>query len=99
MRCVFRLFIGPEFRIVKCALNMNMRNFHVAGASKQGPVWLTRAGVSDSGIEKMGWWLFLFRGSGIKGQAMIMKCSEFRTDKYTNEFVPVFVCRRHCHSI
>lgn len=44
-------------------------------------MWLTRAGVSDSGIEKMGWWLILFSGSGIKGQATIMKGSEFRTDK------------------
>lgn len=52
-------------------------------------MWLIRAGVSDSGIEKMGWWLFLFPGSRIKGQAMIIKCSEFRTDK-TNTQMNLF---------
>lgn len=42
---------------------------------------LARAGISDNGIEKIGWLFVLFSSTGFKRQAMIMKGSKFRTDK------------------
>lgn len=45
------------------------------------PCGLARAGISDNGTEQIGWLFILFSGTGIKGQVMIMKGGEFRTDK------------------
>lgn len=81
MRCVFRLSIGLKFRIVKRALKCDHEKLPQSWGQSKEDVCGYQEQVFQTGIERMGWWLILFSGSGIKGQAMVMKGSEFRTDK------------------
>jgi len=57
------------------------KHLHTWGRQEVDLCGLARAGISDSGMEKIRWLFILFSGTGIEGQATIMRGSKFRIDK------------------